>query len=203
MGSLVLIAGIILAFRDGLPKPSLPWLWRAGAVCRTCSRSWGRGMSRFRVRGRQLVTVAGVMVVAVVLAVVHQVRAVGFDRGERDRRRPQRRRRVGRCDGQRGQDPLVVTSDGKLTHLLPCGDGCYTRGESVPVGTVALGWPVVSADFNSDAIEDVVTSSSAGVVVYFGGARARPGPPGSSRRFGQGDGGYGARHGHRRPRRRR
>ena len=140
-------------------------------------------MSFLRVRGRRFATTAGAVAAALVLAScigfapsapieastvagVHSGAVVWAD-----------------VSGAGGQDPLVVASDGNLVHLLPCGDGCFTRGETVPLGAVGLDWPVVSADFNSDSIDDVVTSSSAGVVVYFGGRPTRPGRQGSWRRI--------------------
>jgi hypothetical protein len=80
--------------------------------------------------------------------------------------------------GNGGEDPLVVTSDATLVHLLPCGDGCYTRGEAVPLGSGGGNATVVSADFNGDTIADVVTASGAGVKVYFGGRASGTRPAG-------------------------
>jgi hypothetical protein len=76
--------------------------------------------------------------------------------------------------GSGGQDPLVATSDATLVHLVPCGPGCFTRGEAVPLGSDGGNATLASADFNGDGIADVVAASGAGVTIFFGG-RARPG----------------------------
>jgi hypothetical protein len=67
-------------------------------------------------------------------------------------------------------DPLVVTSEGHLVRLDPCGAGCFAPAQSVGTGVVTL----ATDDLDGDGVHDVVVGTATGVVAYFGGA-AGPG----------------------------
>jgi hypothetical protein len=74
--------------------------------------------------------------------------------------------------GSGSDDPLVATSDGQLTRLTSCGNGCWQRGESVSIPALAnLGEVhLATADFNGDHIQDVAVVSNGSAEVFFGGA---------------------------------
>lgn len=78
--------------------------------------------------------------------------------------------------GDGSADPIVGTSDSALVRLAQCGNACFARAESVPLGSGAGAAALATADFNGDGIADVASASGASVIVFFGG-RADNGRP--------------------------
>jgi hypothetical protein len=81
--------------------------------------------------------------------------------------------------GDGAEDVVVAVAlpgEDALVRMAPCGDGCLTRREQVPVGGEVR--QLAAADFDGDGASDVAVVTSVEARVYFGGAASPVRPEG-------------------------